>query len=195
MEFSGGTQNPRVLMQFGMKINFLIIKGEYWRLISSAFIHIGIMHLIFNMYGLYSLGTLVENIYGTKKYVLVYFSAALWGSISSFIFSTNPSAGASGAIFGLLGAILFWGQKRPKILSTSFGINIIIVLVFNLINGFTTSGIDNYAHIGGLIGGFVAGLAAGGYKDKPGLMNLVYFIVLLALLVGGFLLGEWRWAL
>lgn len=161
MELSGGTDNPMVLMKFGMKINSLIAMGEYWRLLTSAFIHIGFVHIAFNMYALYNLGPLVERLYGSSRYLLIYISAALCGSISSFLFSPAPSAGASGAIFGLFGALLYIGRRNPRLFSTSFGINILIVIGINLFFGFTTSGIDNFAHIGGLIGGYLCSVATG----------------------------------
>jgi len=166
MELYGGSQNSEVLRKFGAKVNFLIINGEYWRFITSAFLHIGIPHIVFNMYGLYNLGSLVERIYGSKKYLFIYLMAALWGSAGSFIFSPVTSAGASGAIFGLFGALLYLGQKIPRIFSTSFGINILVVIGFNLIYGFTNSGIDNYAHICGLIGGYLCANITGLKYEK-----------------------------
>lgn len=190
MEFAGGTQNPYVLMYFGIKINSLIVEGQYWRLLSSAFIHIGFAHIAFNMYGLFNLGTLVEKIYGSKKYLFIYLTAALWGSISSFIFSPIPSAGASGAIFGLFGALLYLGRRRPRLFSTSFGTNVLIVLGFNLVYGFTAGGIDNFAHIGGLIGGYLSSGAAGLATDeKPDVKRTVSLILSIALIILGLFLG------
>ena len=156
MTMSGGTENLDVLTKFGAKVNSKIIQGEYWRLLTCAFIHIGIPHIVFNMYGLFNLGTIVEKIFGSKKYIFIYLCSALLGSIGSFIFSPAISAGASGAIFGLFGALLYLGQKNPKMFTTSFGINVLIVIGFNLIYGFSNSGIDNFAHIGGLIGGYIS---------------------------------------
>lgn len=190
MEISGGTQDPDILRKFGIKVNSLIIQGEYWRLLSSAFIHIGFAHIAFNMYGLYNLGALVERIYGSKRYLSIYLFAALSGSISSFIFSTVPSAGASGAIFGLFGALLYLGWQKPRLFTTSFGTNILIVLGFNLVYGFTATGIDNFAHIGGLIGGFLCASITGFKNHK--ILNakkILAFILSLVLLFSGVLAG------
>ncbi|KPU44178.1 rhomboid protease GluP [Oxobacter pfennigii] len=161
MEYAGGTRNPDVLKSFGIKINSLILAGQYWRLITSAFIHIGFAHIAFNMYGLYNLGSIVERIYGNKKFLFIYFVSAILGSLSSLVFSPVPSAGASGAIFGMFGALLFLGRKIPGLFSTSSGLNILAVLGFNLFYGFITPGIDNYAHIGGLLGGYISASMAG----------------------------------
>jgi rhomboid protease GluP len=163
---AGGLKDPSVLTKYGAKINSLIIQGEYWRLLSCTFLHNGIAHIVFNMYGLLGLGTLVEKIYGRGKFIFVYFIAAISGSILSFIFSIYPSVGASGAIFGLFGALLYFGQKHPKLFSTSFGANIIAVLLLNLFIGFTSTGIDNYAHLGGLIGGYLSANIVGQRGEK-----------------------------
>lgn len=190
MELAGGTENPYVLAYFGIKINSLIVEGQYWRLLSSAFIHIGFAHIAFNMYGLFNLGSLVEKIYGSKKYLFIYIAAALSGSISSFIFSPIPSAGASGAIFGLFGALLYLGRRRPGLFSTSFGTNILVVLVFNLVYGFTAGGIDNYAHIGGLIGGYLASEGVGLISDKKlDARRITCLVLSIALIILGFYLG------
>jgi rhomboid protease GluP len=187
---SGGTQDINVLTKYGAKVNSLIIEGEYWRFITAAFVHIGFAHLAFNMYGLYSIGSLVERIYGRYKFLFIYFIAAILGSITSFIFSPIPSAGASGAIFGLLGALLYIGRKNPKLFSTSFGINVLVVVVFNLLYGFTNKGIDNFGHIGGLIGGYLASNIVGlKYDKKYGLKNLLFFIITFTMLITGTMWG------
>lgn len=182
MELSGGSQNPYVLRYFGIKINSLIASGQYWRLLTSAFIHIGYAHIAFNMYGLYNIGTLSENMFGSRKYLFIYLLSALWGSISSFLLSPIPSAGASGALFGLFGTLLYIGQKKPRLFLTSFGINILVVLGFNLLYGFSSSGIDNYAHVGGLIGGFLASNAVGyKYEKKHDVIRVIMLMICIVL--------------
>jgi len=200
MELSGGTEDPNTLIRFGAKINSLIIKGQYWRFLTSAFIHIGLPHIAFNMYGLFNIGSLVESLYGHKKYVFIYLSAALWGSASSFVFSTIPSAGASGAIFGLFGALLYLGRKIPGLFSTSFGINILVVLGFNLFYGFTNTGIDNYAHIGGLIGGYMAASGAGlKFEKRHDTKHLAIIALSIIIFISGVFYGiksnttSWRY--
>lgn len=190
----GGMNNFYMLMLLGAKVNSLIVKGQYWRLISSAFLHAGLAHIAFNMYGLYNLGSIVEKIYGSRKFLFIYFLSALSGSISSFAFSPNPSVGASGAIFGLMGALLYLGYKKPRLFSTSFGVNILVVLIVNIIFGFSNAGIDNLAHIGGLVGGYLASNITGMKNEKGMTIKKAASFALTAVLLWGiFLLGMFRW--
>jgi rhomboid protease GluP len=184
--------NPYAIVTMGAKVNELIIRGEYWRLLSSAFLHSGILHIAFNMYGLLNAGSMVEKLYGRKKFVFIYLSSALVGSVSSFAFSKAPSVGASGAIFGLFGALLYIWSKKRGLFSASFGINIIAVLVVNIIYGFTSLGIDNFAHIGGLLGGYISSNAVGLWDEdlrsnysKKTLMYIVLVCIFAGLLVYG----------
>lgn len=153
MTLAGGSTEQRVLIAFGAKVNTLIQNGEVWRLITSTFIHIGIMHLFFNLYALKALGSLAEEIFGHRKFFLIYLLAGLGGSIASFIFSSALSAGASGAIFGLLGALVYFSYKRPNLWKSGLGMNLIVVILVNIAFGLMVPGIDNYAHMGGLLTG------------------------------------------
>lgn len=153
MTLAGGSTEQRVLIAFGAKVNTLIKEGEYWRLITSMFIHIGVIHLFFNLYALKSLGSLAEEAFGHRKYLLIYLLAGLGGSLASFIFSPALSAGASGAIFGLLGALAYYSYKRPNLWKSGLGMNLMIVILVNIGFGFIQPGIDNFAHLGGLLTG------------------------------------------
>lgn len=155
MTLAGGSTNSDVLIKFGAKVNTLILKGEVWRLISSMFIHIGILHLIFNQYALWMLGPFSEGIYGRRKFLMIYLLCGIGGSIASFVFSSALSAGASGAIFGLLGALLYYSYKRPNLWKTGLGLNLIVVILVNFGLGLTQQGIDNFAHLGGLLTGIL----------------------------------------
>jgi rhomboid protease GluP len=146
-----------VMVVLGAKINALINNGQLYRLFTSVFLHWGIVHLSFNMYSLYVLGNLIEKLYGSKKYVFIYFFSGISGSLLSYLISTNSiSAGASGAIFGLLGSALIYGMSRRRNIGKAFMNNILQVIFINLILGITMSNIDNMAHIGGLIGGMIS---------------------------------------
>ncbi len=151
-----GTTNLNVLTDFGAKVNELIEQGQVWRLFTAMFLHIGVIHLLFNLYALNSLGPLVESFFGHRRFLVIYLLGGLFGSLASYIFSAVPSAGASGAIFGLIGAATVYflryqnnfGARGRAILQ-----NMVIVIVINLIFGLSMPGIDNWGHIGGLIGG------------------------------------------
>lgn len=157
MTLAGGTTNIKNLIFFGAKVNELINAGQYWRLFTSMFIHIGFTHLLFNTYALIALGKFTENIFGHRKFILIYFFSGITGSLFSYIFSPSISAGASGAIFGLLGAIVAYGWKNSILRRSGIITNLLIILGINLFFGMVAPGIDNFAHLGGLLGGISSG--------------------------------------
>lgn len=139
------------LAYMGAKINAFINEGEYYRLITAAFLHGGILHILFNMSALNIIGREVEGVYGGKKFLIIYFMAALGGNIFSYLFKPNSiSVGASGAIFGLLGAMLVFGIKERKKIGKGYVKNILETIGLNVIIGITIPNIDNFAHMGGL---------------------------------------------
>lgn len=145
------------LLFMGAKYNPLIEAGEIYRLITSCFLHGGVIHLFFNMSSLKIIGEEVEFVYGRVKYIIIYFLSALGGGFFSFLFNKNSvSVGASGAIFGLLGAMLLFGLLNKKKIGKNYVKNIAETIGINIILGFTISVIDNSAHIGGLLFGFIA---------------------------------------
>lgn len=157
--------NIYTLIQMGAKVNILINRGEIYRLITSTFLHGGIIHILFNMSALNIIGKEVEYIYGSKKYILIYILSALSGSLFSYLFNPNSvSVGASGAIFGLLGAMLVFGLKEKDKIGKQYAKNILETLAINVIIGITISNIDNYAHLGGLIMGAISALIL--FKSK-----------------------------
>jgi rhomboid protease GluP len=189
MEWSGGSENTSTLIKFGAKFNPFIIEGEWWRLITPVFLHIGFLHLLMNSFALYYLGPLVERIFGNLRFIMIYLFAGFAGALASFAFSPSLSAGASGAIFGCFGALLYFGVIYPKLFFRTMGMNILVVIGINLAFGFTVSGIDNAGHIGGLIGGFLASGVLHFPKRKKPLMQILFLlacsaIVFLALNIG-----------
>ena len=196
---AGGSTDSEVLVRLGAKVNPLIAQGEYWRLFSAMFLHIGIMHLAFNGYALVAIGSELERILGWRRFLTIYILSGLFGGLASYAFSDSLSAGASGAIFGMIGALAAfflrhrqqlgsWGQRRLA--------NIAFLIVINLVLGFTQPGIDNMAHLGGLVSGFCLGwVLAPRYKVDPVALRLVdenrlgrYWLALavaVLLLVGG----------
>lgn len=131
---------------------------DIYRFVTSMFLHGGLIHLIFNMYALYALGPLVAEVFGKKKYIAIYFISGILASVVSSLFLRGIGIGASGAIFGLLGAILVYGMKNKSRVGKEFIKNIVIVIILNLIMGMSISNIDQMAHIGGLIGGAIVAL-------------------------------------
>jgi rhomboid protease GluP len=155
----GGSENSATLVTLGAKVNTLIVMGQYWRLITSMFLHIGIWHIAFNGYALYVLGPEVEAIYGHARLLVIYLLAGVAGNVMSFAFTPNLSAGASTAIFGLIGTQVAFFYRQRKVLG-AFGqrrlVNIVSIIAINLL--FSLSGaVDIFGHLGGFIGGLELG--------------------------------------
>ena len=136
--------------------------GEYYRLLTATFLHANIAHLLFNMYALWIVGMQLESFIGKTRFLIVYLFSAIAGSLLSVIVTFNAvSVGASGAIFGLLGALLYFGYHYRVYLSSVIKSQIIPVIIINWVLGFILPGVDNAAHIGGLIGGFLMMIGVG----------------------------------
>lgn len=153
-----GSQNINVLVDMGAKVNEYIALGEWWRLLTAMFLHIGVLHLMFNLYALYAIGALVEGYFGHLRFAVIYLLGGLFGSLASYAFSSSISAGASGAIFAITGAAgVYFFRYRDNFGSRGRAVlqNIILVLVINLAFGLAGQGVDNWGHIGGLVGGAV----------------------------------------
>ena len=173
MELSGGSTNSQVLLKYGANLDVLVKNGEYYRLFTCIFLHIGIMHLLCNMYSLYIIGREVENLFGKVKYIIIFILSGIFGSIMSLAFTPNTiSAGASGAIFGLLGALLYFGMHYRTYLGEAIKRSIIPIIVVNLIIGFFAEGIDLAAHIGGLVGGVLVAMMVG-VPDKSKTKDII----------------------
>ena len=181
-----GSTDPYTLIKFGANYRGSVINSEFYRLVTCAFLHIGLLHLIFNSYALYVIGVQIESYFGKIKYVAIYLLSAVSASLMSIIFSDSISAGASGAIFGLLGSLLYFGYHYRVYLGGVLKSQIIPLIIINLLFGFTMSGIDNAAHIGGLIAGVLISMAVGvpNKSEKSDIINgiimsIIYFAFLL----------------
>ena len=160
---------------------------ELFRLISSVFLHAGLLHLMCNMYSLYIIGPQLESFYGKSKFIIIYIVSGVVGNLLSMAFLQDNvvSVGASGAIFGLLGSLLYFGYHYRVYLSGVIKSQIIPLIILNLGIGFVASGINNFAHIGGLIGGILISMAVGvKYKSKKS--DIINGIIM-SLIFSGFL--------
>lgn len=159
----GGFPPSVVVRALGAKDNAAIfLGGEYYRLLTAMFLHGGLLHLAFNSWALYVLGQEVERLFGTGRFVAIYFISGLAGSVASYALTPSNSVGASGAIFGLIGALaVFYYASRAvlgQLARAQLG-SLITVLMINLFIGFSSPGIiDNVAHLGGLLGGAATGV-------------------------------------
>jgi len=173
-----GSEDIPTLLTFGANLDTLVKSGEYYRLFTCMFLHIGILHLLCNMYSLHIIGKEIENLYGKTKFLIIYILSGICGSILSIAFSHNTvSAGASGAIFGLLGALLYFGYYYRTYLGATIRSSVLPVIIANLVIGFLSSGIDNAAHIGGLVGGILVSMLVG-VPDKSTKKDKINGIIL-----------------
>ena len=161
------------LLKYGANYQPYIQMGEWYRLFSCIFIHASILHLLLNMYVLKIVGTQVETYLGKIKYVTVFIISGLIGSLFSAIFTKSVSVGASGAIFGIFGSLLYFAYHYRLVLGNSLKYEILPIIVFNLLIGLFIPGVDIYAHLGGLIGGIFATMAVGvpGKINKRSIIN------------------------
>lgn len=184
MYLSGGAQGE-VLVAYGAKLNSRIADREWWRLVTPIFLHVqlpglGPLHLLANMYGLWQLGPYVERLYGSARFVVFWVAAGVAGSVASFLtvrpdLQTNvfgrflfrsfdaPTAGASGALFGLIGVLLVFGIKfrheLPAGFRRAFGFGMLPMVLINILIGYFGRGlVDNAGHMGGLAAGVLLAL-------------------------------------
>ena len=156
LEAAGGSENVNVLIDYGAKYGPAIADGEYWRLITPVFMHIGAFHLLANSISLLIFGGVVERSYGWRAFLAIYLTAGVAGNVASYAAGPTVGAGASGAIFGMLGAFAIYLYLNRALLGSSArgslgGLGFIIAI--NIGFGLTTTGVDNWAHFGGLFAG------------------------------------------
>lgn len=182
---SNGPITGEALNFLGASNSYLIRLGEYYRLISGAFLHADIIHFAFNMYALYVIGQQIESFFGKLKYLGIYLLSALAGNLMSLLFIDGISVGASGAIFGLLGSLLYFGFHYRVYLANALRTQIIPIILLNLLLGFINPSINTFAHIGGLVGGILITMAFGDkYKSKSvdkingWILTSIYFLFL-----------------
>lgn len=164
-ELLGGSTDPLVLIRLGALVRTEVLQGEWWRLVTCGFLHIGLVHLLVNGWALYQLGGLYEIWMGSRRFALVYGMALVGGSLASLLWTQSISAGASGAIFGLLGALItLLARRRERLRPAAKRLlwQLSFWAIFNVFFGLSVAGIDNAAHLGGFLAG-----AAVGWSLRP----------------------------
>ncbi len=170
---SGGSEDMVTMLRFGANYRPLTVgQGQWWRLVGAMFLHAGWLHLVFNMLGLWSVGPTLEKVYGNWRFLSLYALSGLGGSLLSVWRGDYVSVGASGALFGVFGAALVLGARHhehwPFSLRRRLSAGMGPMIAFNLLYGLVNDGIDNAAHVGGLLVGLLFGWFVGpGSPDKP----------------------------
>lgn len=184
MTLVGGSTNVNVLITFGAKLNALIQQGEWWRLVTPMFLHIGFTHILMNMITLYFVGMQIEAAFGHTRFLVLFLVAGVGGNVASFCFSNSLSAGASTAIFGLFGAFMmlgesFWQNPVIRQLTQTFLAFVVMNILFDLF----APGIDLAGHLGGLAAGFLVAYSLG--VPRIGKVSTIKRVVATIVLVGG----------
>jgi rhomboid protease GluP len=191
----GGGPSGRTLFDLGALYPPAIAQGhQYWRLGTAMFLHAGILHIALNMYALYLFGYLIENAFGAARFIVIYFVAGFLASVTSFAFgpALEVGVGASGAIFGLLGAWVAYNYRRRASALAAAQLQWALVLIaLNTVLAVSFRGIDWRAHVGGLAAGVVAGWVAEGWGPRQ-IRPLVQVGGLVALVAIGVALTAWR---
>jgi membrane associated rhomboid family serine protease len=190
---------PELLAAWGANSTPLTTNGQSWRLISAMFLHGGFVHLLLNMWTLWGVGRLTERLYGNALFAAIYLCAGVIASLSSIAWRPFiVTVGASGAIFGVLGACLaFFLRSRmhvPRSIAWRHGVATAVFILFNLVSGFMSEGVDNAAHVGGLLAGFVLGLLLArpveeGERTALAPLRVVLATAFTAVAIGG---GFWQ---
>jgi len=185
--FSGGSNNLYTLLTFGANYGPLVKSGEWWRLTGSMFLHIGFIHFLVNMFTLLSIGSTLEKYFGTPRYMALYALAGTGGSLASALAGNIVAAGASGALFGLCGAAAYLGfrysKEIPPGLRKQLAGGMVSCIGYNLLYGFMASGIDNSAHIGGLLAGVIYAILIsppvikGKGRETATIYSLLFFMI------------------
>lgn len=186
MTLTGGSQSIENLIRFNAMVKPLVYQGEWWRIFTAQFLHIGLFHLLMNMYFLNNIGPLFERLYGSYNFLLIYLLAGIMGNLFTYAFGSvnSVSAGASTSLYGLLGLAIgiMLNYKNDEILR-SFGASFISIVVINVIYSFMMPKVGVMGHLGGLLAGLVlSGIfpIINRSLDKNTItLSLIVFIVLL----------------
>lgn len=162
--------------------SYYVKNGELYRLLTCGFLHADFIHLLCNMYSLNVIGTQIENFLGKKRFIIVYFVSMICGSLLSCVINTSWSVGASGAIFGLFGSLLYFGYYYRLYLGSVLKTQLLPILIANLAIGIIVPNIDMAGHIGGLVGGVLATMIVG-IENKTKKSDRINGIICLVILV------------
>lgn len=182
---SGMGYDTYTLVKYGANFSGLVRNGELYRLVTYMFLHAGIVHIGLNMYSLYIVGPRVEDFFGKWKYALIYFISGICGGLLSIGVTPDVvSVGASGAIFGLFGALIYFGYNYRGYIGAMIRSQVVPIVIYNLFMGLFIPGIDMWGHVGGLIGGILTANMVGTIENKKyNISNIILLVVYMAFLI------------
>lgn len=190
MTMTGGSENIDNLVRFGAVVKSEVAQGQWWRLLTASFIHIGIGHILFNMYFLYQLGPVFEKLYGSVNFLIIYLLAGIMGNLLSFAFGnvSTVSAGASTSLYGMFGLALgmMMNYKDDAILR-GFGASFISIIVINIVYSLISPRVGMLGHLGGLLGGLLLSgvfpVVGRELASSTRLISITAFVILAVLFV------------
>lgn len=167
----GDTTNPQFMVDHGAMYTPLVTGGQYWRLLTAMFLHFGFEHLAYNMFSLFFLGDILEGVVGPVRYLVIYLVGGVGGNLVSLFMSVQGgnfkvSAGASGAIFAVVGAFFYVAIRNRKSFGPGGMRRLLLMVVLMIMQGIVDRGVDQSAHVGGMVSGFVLGVLL--YHPKTG---------------------------
>lgn len=195
LSINGGSENIETLIQYGAKVNEFIYIGEWWRLITPMFLHIGFTHLVLNSLIVYFLGVELEMIIGHFRFFILYLLSGILGNLASFALNTSVSAGASTAIFGMFASTIVLAKLYPYHTGIQqLSRNYLTLIVLNVLMGIFSTTVDNAGHIGGLLGGYLImyALSSKNAVNNPKRKRMIYAVGYLTVFVLLFLIGYYR---
>lgn len=169
-----GFRDPdlQTLVDFGAKyVPYILGRGQWWRLITAAFLHGGLLHIAMNSWVLFDLGPQVNESFGTPRFLTIYFVSSVTGYLASMYWSSAVSIGASAGLCGLIGAMIALGTRDRSAFGAAMRRQYVQWMIYLLIFGLVISGVDNAAHLGGLAGGFIVAYLAGTPGFSPAMEN------------------------
>lgn len=180
----GYTENFYMLIKYGAINGQLVKNGDIYRLITYMFLHGGIIHIFLNMYSLYVVGPRVEDFFGKWKFALIYLISGIGSGLLSIGLGDYTSVGASGAIFGLFGALIYFGNNYRGYIGAMIKSQVVPIVIYNLLMGFFIPGIDMWGHVGGLITGLITANMLGTIENKKyDIKNIILFIIYIIFLI------------
>jgi rhomboid protease GluP len=179
--FNSFGPSPQALADLGMGGQIPLLQGRWWTLLTATYLHSGILHILFNMLWLRRLGPLVEELYGPSRFLILYTAAGIMGAGVSTIAGTFYFVGASGAVFGLFGALVYYGYRRGGVYGRDIFRQMLVFAALGFFMGFAVSNVDNWGHLGGLLGGALFGFLLG-YSERQ-IAKWYHHVLALACLV------------